>query len=212
MFVPKLYYFYWRDRGGRVRWLLEELNVKYTAQLLDFSKGEHESNWYLKINPNSRVPALVDGTNILLETGAIFCHLVDKFPEAELAPLSGSSLRNEFYKWVFYAAATLEPYVRQIEVLGRVENDEFVASQMEIIIADFNEIKNSLLLALKGNDYLIGGKFSAADIMVGEALRYCKNAKLFDESDADLNTYLRRLWNRPAFEKVRSIGPDRLGG
>jgi glutathione S-transferase len=68
--------------------VLEELSEKYDLVFVDRTRNEQKSKEYLKINPNGRIPALVDGELVLFEAVAIILYLVDKHPEAGLAPRS----------------------------------------------------------------------------------------------------------------------------
>src|SRR4051812_4806431 len=88
--------------------LLEELGVEYELVLVDRDKNAQKSPEYLKLNPNGRIPTLLDGEFVLYETAAICLHLVDRHPQAGLAPQVGTVERAEFYKWLIYLTNTLQ--------------------------------------------------------------------------------------------------------
>jgi glutathione S-transferase len=88
--------------------ILEELGQKYDLVLVDRSKNAQKSKEYLKINPNGRIPALVDGELTLFEAAAIALHLVDQHPEAGLAPKVGTSERAKFYQWMIFLTNSLQ--------------------------------------------------------------------------------------------------------
>src|SRR5512145_2740143 len=88
--------------------LLEELGAPCERVLVDRTKNAHHSPAYLKLNPNGKIPVLVDGDLVLYETAAIVLHLVDTHPEAGLAPALGSAERAQFYKWLVWLAASLQ--------------------------------------------------------------------------------------------------------
>ena len=80
--------------------LLEEIGVKYDLVLVDRAKDAQKSRDYLKINPNGRIPTLVDQNLIVSEAAAIVLHLVDQHADAGLAPAVGTPERAKFYQWL----------------------------------------------------------------------------------------------------------------
>ena len=74
--------------------LLEEIGAPYELVAVDTERGAHRDAAYLKLNPNGRLPVLVDGDLVLYETAAICLHLADRHPEAGLAPALGSAARQ----------------------------------------------------------------------------------------------------------------------
>ena len=77
-----------RSSAGRCFWLLEELNVPYENIKVDLMNKEHKADWFLKINPNGKVPALVDEDVTLFESMAINYYLTEKYkPEFMGKPL-----------------------------------------------------------------------------------------------------------------------------
>lgn len=88
--------------------VLEEIGQKYELVLVDRAKNAQKSKEYLKINPNGRIPALVDGDLVLFESAAIVLHLVDQHPEAGLAPRMGTPERARFYQWMTFLTNSLQ--------------------------------------------------------------------------------------------------------
>ena len=70
--------------------LLTEIGAPFVLRSVDTAAQAHRSPAYLALNPNGRVPVLVDGDLVLYESAAICLHLVDRHPQAALAPPSGS--------------------------------------------------------------------------------------------------------------------------
>ena len=89
--------------------LLEELGVPFELKQVDRDKNAHKSPEYLKLNPNGLIPVLIDGDLVLYETAAIVLHLVDTHPAAGLAPAVGTAERAQFYKWLVWLCASLQP-------------------------------------------------------------------------------------------------------
>ena len=88
--------------------LLEEIGVKYDLVLVDRANNAQKSREYLKINPNGRIPTLVDGKLIVSEAAAIVLHLVDQHADAGLAPQVGTPERAKFYQWLTFLTNSLQ--------------------------------------------------------------------------------------------------------
>ena len=93
------FYSWPQSSGSGVHWALEELGLAYEYVRLDRTKGEHRSAEYLAINPNGKVPALVDGPECYFESLAILVHLAERYgTERRLWPASGNQ-RAEALSW-----------------------------------------------------------------------------------------------------------------
>ena len=95
------------SRGRIARWMLEEVGQPYRAEILEYS-GSMKAPEYLAINPMGKVPALRHGDTVVTEAAAICAYLADVFPEAGLAPPSGSRRRGPYYRWLFFGAGPIE--------------------------------------------------------------------------------------------------------
>src|SRR6266851_4804383 len=89
--------------------VLEELGARYELLLVDRTKDAQKSREYLKINPNARIPTLVDKRLVLSEAAAIVLHLVDQHPDAGLAPKVGTPERAKFYQWLIFLMISQYP-------------------------------------------------------------------------------------------------------
>ncbi|MCW5729809.1 MAG: glutathione S-transferase N-terminal domain-containing protein [Alphaproteobacteria bacterium] len=88
--------------------VLEELGVPYELSLVDRTRNQQKDPDYLRLNPNGRIPTLVDGEQVLYEAAAICLHLADRHPQAGLAPDPGTRERGELYKWLMYFTNTVQ--------------------------------------------------------------------------------------------------------
>jgi glutathione S-transferase len=88
--------------------LLEEIGVEYDLVLVDRANNAQKSRAYLKINPNGRIPSLVDENLIVSEAAAIVLHLVDQHADAGLAPQVGTPERAKFYQWLIFLTNSLQ--------------------------------------------------------------------------------------------------------
>lgn len=195
-------YFAPNTRAVRPRWLLEELEVSYVLERLDFSKGEHKSLDYMKIHPHGAVPALVDGSLAMFESAAIVMYLADKYPEKGLAPAPGSPERGTYYQWILYVMTTIEPAVLQYALNTRFYPEERrSAKAAEEAQGRLDEAAKVLEHELRGREYLVGNRFSAADVMLGSLLSWARPQGLLDKH-TELLAYLARLTDRPAFKRA----------
>jgi glutathione S-transferase len=190
-------------RSLRVRWLLEELGVDYELAQLDFMGGDLKKPDYLAKHPLGKVPTLeIDGIT-LWESGAMVEYLCEKY--GKLAPLPGSPKRAEFLQWVHFSEATAMP------PLGSFFQNAFIKPEAERIAAVVPEAKESvgkwlavLDAHLKGRKYLLGDEFTAADVMMGYTVNGAKFGGILDARYPNVEAYLTRLSERPAFQKASS--------
>jgi glutathione S-transferase len=109
--------------------VLEELGLTYDLVLVDRAKNAQKSNDYLKINPNGRIPTLVDGELVLFEAAAIVLHLVDQHPEAGLAPKVGTPERAKFYQWMTFLTNSLQEELMIWQYPDRLTGDDAAATE-----------------------------------------------------------------------------------
>jgi glutathione S-transferase len=88
--------------------LLEEIGIRYDLVLVDRARNAQNSRDYLKINPNGRIPTLVDGDLVVSEAAAIVLHLVDQHADTGLAPQVGTPERAKFYQWLTFLTNSLQ--------------------------------------------------------------------------------------------------------
>ncbi len=191
------------SRASIVQWYLEELQVPYEYVMLDMHAQAHKQPEFLAINPMGRVPAIVDGDFQLWESGAILLYLAEKYGNS-------SSIEQRFIlsQWVFFGNSTLSSAILVKENIAR----------------DAPELLNAIEQILALQPFLLGDRFSVADVAVGSILAYIPIMLKMDVSEypdvvnetkqimskLDLNAYpailkyIKQLSERPAFYK--SIG------
>jgi glutathione S-transferase len=105
-----MYKLYWAPGTASMapQTVLEEAGQPYEMIKLDTAAREHEQPAYKKLNPNGRIPTLVDGDFVIFETAAICQYLCDKHPEAKLTPPAGTKERGRFYQWLTYMTNTVQ--------------------------------------------------------------------------------------------------------
>jgi glutathione S-transferase len=110
--------------------VLEELGQDYELELVDRAGNAQKSRDYLKINPNGRIPTLVDGDLVLFEAAAIVLHLVDQHPEAGLAPKVGTPARAKFYQWMTFLTNSLQEELMIWQYPERLAGTDAAASDI----------------------------------------------------------------------------------
>jgi glutathione S-transferase len=160
----KLYY-YPANANLAPHMVLQEIGAPFELVLVDRDKQQHKSPEYLKLNPHGRIPTLVDGDLVLYETAAICLHLVDRHPEARLAPELGTPERAHFYKWLMYLTNTIQSEMNVYYYPERWAEDAAGGAAVKRhaerhLGAMFETVEQSL-----GTDgpYILGKRYSAAD-------------------------------------------------
>jgi glutathione S-transferase len=187
--------------------LLEELGVPFELKLVDRDNGAHKSPEYLKMNPNGLIPVLVDGDLVLYETAAIVLHLVDMHPAAALAPAVGTPERAQFYKWLVWLAASLQPqfsiyfyndrYVAPGNSSGAAEVKAATEKRIEALIDQIDA-----QLASHGGPWLMSERFTALDPYALMLCRWTRSAKRPARALPHIGPFLQRMLARPAVQKV----------
>jgi glutathione S-transferase len=177
--------------------LLEELGAPYELHVLDINKGEQREPAYLAINPMGKVPAVKHGDALITEQVAICIYLADLFPEAGLAPAIGDPLRGPYLRWLVYYASCFEP-----ALMDRSMKRE-PAPPSRSPYGDFDTMLKTLTDQLAQGPYLLGDRFTAADVLWGTALTWTVGFKLVPEHPAIME-YLKRVNARPALARVRA--------
>jgi len=188
-----------RSRGRIARWMLEEVGVPYRTELLDYATSM-KAPAYLAINPMGKVPALRHGEAVVTETAAICAYLADAFPQAGLAPPPGDRLRAPYYRWLFFAAGPVEAAVSN-KTFGFVVPPE---REGTIGYGSFERVMGTLEAALSGADYLVGNRFSAADVYVGSQIGFGLMFGTIDKRPA-FERYWQRVRARPASLRAREM-------
>lgn len=110
--------------------VLEELGANYELVLVDRTIDAQKSGEYLQINPNGRIPTLVDGNLVLFEAAAIVLHLLDQNPEAGLAPKFGTPERSKFNQWLIFLTNSLQEELMIYQYPDRLAGHDAPATEI----------------------------------------------------------------------------------
>jgi glutathione S-transferase len=187
-----------RSRSSVALWMLEEIGQPFGIHLLNLKKGDNREHPYLDVNPMGKVPALKHGDAIITEVAAICCYLADAFPEAELNIPIGDPRRGPYLKWLFFAPGVVEP-----AIFDRAFPRAGEAPRAALPFGDFDTAMNVLAKAVTPGPFLMGEKFTAADVVIGSQLRWATIFKLIPERK-EFTDYMARFADRPAAKRAQA--------
>jgi len=194
--LPLVHYHAPQTRSFTIRWLFEELgSPPHELKVLDLKKGDHKSPQFLAVNPMGKVPAITHGGTVITESGAIAIYLADLFPEAGLAPPIGDTARGSYLRWIVFSHAALEPAVTD----HALKREPGSASMLGY--GSYDDTVTVLAGALTKGPYLLGEKFSAADVVLGSGIRWMLMFKILPERE-EFTSYAARLSERPALKRA----------
>jgi glutathione S-transferase len=185
-------------RSRTILWLFEELgSPPHELKVLNFKKGEHKSPEYLAINPMGKVPAIVHGQTPVTEAAAIALYLADLFPDAGLAPKADDPARGTYLRWIVFNQAAVEP-----AAMDRALKRE-PGPAASLSYGTYDTTIETLARALAEGPYILGDRFSAADVVVGSGVHWLLTFKLLPERP-EFTSYAQRITSRPAFIRAAS--------
>ena len=183
--------------------LLEELKAPYQLHALNMKAGEQRQSAYLSLNPMGKVPAILHGDALITEQVAIGIYLADLFPEAGITPTIGDALRGPYLRWYVFYSACFEP-----ALVDKALKREPGPTAM-VPYGDLATTVNALTSQLSKGPWILGDRFTAADVLWGTALTWMVGFGLLD-AVAPIRNYID-LWNaRPSVAKVAKIDADLL--
>ncbi|HYX04252.1 MAG TPA: glutathione S-transferase family protein [Reyranella sp.] len=187
-----------RSRAQMVHLMLEEVGAPYRIVPIDFEKGENRTPSFLALNPMGKLPTIEHRGVVVTETAAIIAYLADTYPAAGLAPAPGDALRGPYYRWLFFGAGCMEP-----ALTDKMMQRPAVERKSAVGWGSYEDVVATLARALAQGPYLLGEKFSAADVYLGSQIRWAmmfgapgfKGEQVFDQ-------YVARLSARPAAQRI----------
>jgi glutathione S-transferase len=193
--------------GARTQWALEELGVPYEYVQLDRTKGEHKTPQFLAINPNGKVPALVDDGVAYFESLAIALYLGDRYGvERGLWPRDGKE-RADALSWSAWALVELLYHMREYMYHGLSTPISYKPDQQSKAAAEFNHERtkrNFAMLDTRLADHeCVCGRFTLVDTVVGSTVRFGKMMGVKIDGVPRVDAYVERLSQRPALSRVK---------
>ena len=191
---------YWspQTRSTRALWMLEEAGLDYERERVDIQNPDRENSAeFLDASPMGKVPALVDGAVRMSESAAICLYIADRYAAGTLAPAIDDPARGKFLYWLMYTPAVIEPSMS--EKFHGVETNRYRSGW-----GDFDLMLETLEGGLAGKDWVLGERFSAADVMLGSSVVFMRLFGMLPDS-AVLGAYADRCLARPAYQRALAL-------
>jgi glutathione S-transferase len=185
------------SRGLIVQWMLEEAGAPYETKILEFDKREHKSPEYLAINPMGKVPAIVHRDVVVTEAAAICAYIADAFPQNRLAPALDDPARGTYYRWLFFGAGCVEP-----ATVDKAFSRPKVEREGVIGYGTYEDTMNALETAVSPGPFILGERFSAADVYIGAQIAWGMQMKSIEPRPA-FEEYAARCTSRPAYKTTQ---------
>ena len=182
------------SRAFTAYWLLEELGVPFQVETVDIRKGEQKRPEYLALNPSGKVPTITDGKVVVSENPAIGIYLADRYGYGTLAPRIEDPDRGAYLKWMVYSTAVVDPVVS-------LHAQKIDIPAFGVSFGGYDDMVGVLTLTLKDRKYLLGDRFTAADVVLGGTI----SAALYRgelPDDGALLEYNQRLTQREAYHRA----------
>jgi glutathione S-transferase len=190
-----------RSRSTSFLWLLEELGEPYQVQYVSIRRGDGsgaiDSH---NPHPHAKVPVLIDDTGAISEQTAIALYLADKFPRAGLGPRIDDPARGSFLTLLAYYSGVVEP--------------AFTSKFMRLTVprgtagwVDSDEVMDFINARLGRQLYIVGDKFTAADVLYAGAFDLFMGSPLLEgKRTPQLQEYVARCVSRSA--RARAAAKD----
>jgi len=188
-----------QTRSTRVIWMLEETGIDYDMERVDIRAADRKDrNEFLAASPMGKVPAIADGDAVMSESAAICIYLADRYGDGILAPAIDDGLRGKFLYWTIYTPAVIEPAMS--EKFNETEPNRVRSGwgDFDLMIKTFDE-------GLADNQWILGDRFTAADVMLGSSAVFLRMFDMLPDT-RNIGAYADRCLARPAYQRATEVG------
>jgi len=192
-------------RSIRPLWALRETALPFESVPSNLRPGTPENAELLRVNPQGKLPVLVDGDFVLTESIAILNYIAELDPRKRLLPNTSARTRARLDQWQFFAATELEDPLWTMEKnIWYYPEQERSVRQIECSKRDLGRALAHLEREVSQRNFLVEGAFSVADIAIGYVLKWADGRHLLKDFPS-VQIYLKRLVERPAFPADRYV-------
>jgi GST-like protein len=194
--------------GHKVSIVLEELELQYTLHQLDLSVNEQKEPWFLAINPNGRIPAIVDRANNnfpVFESGAILIYLAERTGRLMPADADG---RSKVLQWLMFQMGGIGPMMGQANVFYR-----YFPEKLQGAIDRYQGESRRLFAVLDSrltDHEFLAGDYSIADIANWAWVRTHKWSGVSTEGLPHLQRWIEQIRARPAVQRGIMLPPSNV--
>ena len=200
--------------GAKVSIMLEEIGIPYEPHLVDIGKNESWTPEFLSLNPNGKIPAIIDpkgpgGEPLgLFESGAILVYLADK--TKQLMPVDPAA-RYETLQWLFFQMAAVGPMFGQLGFFHKFAGRDIEDKRpLQRYATESKRLLGVLEDRLTGRRWMMGNNYTIADIAT---FPWVRNLKVYYEADElvgfkdfpNTMAWVDRALERPASQRGLSI-------
>lgn len=178
--------------------LLEALQADYSLHLLDLKAGTQQRPGYLAVNAMGKVPAIRHGDAVVTEQVAVTLYLADLYAERGLAPALDDPLRGPYLRWIAFYGSCFEPAILD-RSLQRGAGDPTSAGY-----GSFERVMEALAAQLAEGPWLLGERFTAADVLWGTALAWTLQFGLVPDRPV-FHDYVARVAAVPAVARAAQL-------
>lgn len=185
-----------QSRSTRILALIEEMGIadRITIRNVDILRADGTgAPDTANPHPEGKVPALVQGADVITESGTIMLALTDMFPESGLGPVTTDPQRGAYLTWLFWYGSVMEPIL--VQTAAGLSHP-----LLHKTYRGMPELTARLRAALQNGPWLLGERFSAADILLQSPFFWFKDIV---PDDALIRDWLARGQSRPAFQRVQ---------
>jgi glutathione S-transferase len=191
-----------KSRAIRAIWGIEEVGIDYEHVAVSYGADSKDGD-YLAINPNGRIPALVDGDLTLFESMAINLYLAKRYGGALYPATAAAEARA--WQWSVWAISEIEPLQMQIVIQTLFTPEE--KRNPKVIPGAIKALQRPLKVldaALAGREWLMGDSFSVADLNVSSVMLLLRDMHFDTRMHANVQRWTEACYARPALARALS--------
>lgn len=187
--------------GWKISIALAEMALPYELKVVDFATHEQKSAWYLRLNPNGRIPTIVDDGFTVFESGAILIYLAEKTGKFLPADLKG---RSRVIQWLMFQKAHVGPMMGQVNVFARYFPEK-LPSVIDRYRREVTRIFAVVDRQLAENEYMAGAEYSIADMAHWPWLSGYEYSGMTIDEFHHLQRWIKLVGARPAVQAGRDV-------
>jgi GSH-dependent disulfide-bond oxidoreductase len=186
--------------GWKVSIALEEMGLPYEVRVIDFATNEQKSDWYVKLNPNGRIPTLVDDGFAMFESGAILIYLAEKTGRFLPRDVQG---RSRVIQWLMFQMSAVGPMMGQANVFLRYFPEK-IQPAIDRYQREVTRLFGILDRQLAAHEY-IAGDYSIADMALWPWVSGYEWSGVSVAEFANLQRWLAQVGERPTVQAGRDV-------
>jgi GST-like protein len=186
--------------GWKVSIALEEMGLPYEVRVIDFASNEQKADWYLRLNPNGRIPTIDDDGFVVFESGAILIHLAEKTGKFLPQDVHG---RSRVLQWLMFQMSAIGPMMGQANVFLRYFPEK-IQPAIDRYQREVTRLFGVLDRQLASHQH-IAGEYSIADMALWPWVSGYEWSGVSVDEFASLQRWLALVGSRLAVQAGRDV-------